>query len=82
MSGGQWDKWRSDLEAVGGWDNEMVAVNAGVVRAMIVHGKSQEAGIQTVVETFERDEAQGFRSKDRQFAIEILRKVLQKSTTT
>ena len=29
--------------------------------------------IKTVLETFERDEAQGYRSKDRQFAISILK---------
>lgn len=51
------------------------------------HGKELEAALtaserpgiltlrdaaQTVFDTFSRDEAQGFRSKDRQFAIEIL----------
>lgn len=32
-----------------------------------------------VIETFERDEAQGFRSKDRQFAISILRSALDEA---
>jgi hypothetical protein len=32
--------------------------------------------ITDLVETFEKDEAQGYRSKDRQFAISILRKAL------
>jgi hypothetical protein len=32
-----------------------------------------------VVATFEKDEAQGFRSRDRQFAISILRAALSRS---
>jgi hypothetical protein len=32
--------------------------------------------IKVVVETFERDEAQGYRSRDRRYAIDILRMVL------
>ena len=32
--------------------------------------------INTVLSTFEKDEAQGFRSRDRQFAIDILRKAI------
>lgn len=32
--------------------------------------------VETVVSTFEKDEMQGFRSKDRQFAIEILKHAL------
>lgn len=34
------------------------------------------AAITCVVETFEKDEARGYRSRDRQFAIEILRRVM------
>lgn len=33
-----------------------------------------EAMAQRVLETFQKDEAQGYRSKDRQFAIELLAK--------
>jgi hypothetical protein len=32
--------------------------------------------METVLNTFKRDEAQGYRSRDRQFAIEILSKAL------
>ncbi len=34
-----------------------------------------EQAVETVVSTFERDEAQGYRSRDRQFAIDLLRRV-------
>ncbi len=37
-----------------------------------------EQAVAAVVETFERDEAQGYRSRDRQFAISILRMALDR----
>lgn len=37
------------------------------------------AAVKTVLETFEKDEAQGFRSRDRQYAITILRAALPRS---
>ena len=38
MSVNQWEKWRQDLQALGGWDNELVNIPAGAVRKMIEAG--------------------------------------------
>ena len=39
----KWQKWRADLAALGGWENEMVSVPAGAVREMIVAGEAHYA---------------------------------------
>lgn len=38
-----WAKWRADLAAIGGLENELVSVPAGPVRAMIEEGERLEA---------------------------------------
>lgn len=43
MSDNKWQKWRADLAALGGWENEMVSVPAGAVREMIVAGEAHYA---------------------------------------
>jgi hypothetical protein len=42
------------------------------VQALRAELEQLQQAVKAVVETFSRDEAQGFRSRDRQFAIEIL----------
>lgn len=45
----QWEKWEQNLKDVGGWDNDMVAVNSGVVREIIELGKKQKAALKEAV---------------------------------
>jgi len=75
--GGQ-PTWRLEADGRGanycsGCRNRISLIDAGLEM-----GKMRKA-IERVVTTFEKDEAQGFRSRDRQFAIEILRSVLPQS---
>ncbi len=46
------------------------------LRAAATRIEQLEQAIEYVASTFERSEAQGYRSRDRQFAIELLRRVL------
>lgn len=52
----QWAKWRDDLQKIGGWDNELVAVPAGTVRKMIERGEALEAALRTIVDGEPPDE--------------------------
>ncbi len=46
----KWAKWRQELEDIGGWDNEFVAVPAGAVRKMIELGEHMEDALQRVAD--------------------------------
>ncbi len=46
----QWGKWRQDLEAIGGWANELVSVPAGAVRQMIELGEQQFAALTAAID--------------------------------
>ena len=64
--------WKMEHDAERGLRQEFSA------RAYAAEAKVRRLreGIAAVVDTFARDEAQGYRSKDRQFAIEVLRPLI------
>lgn len=53
-------------------DGQALVLSTEKVRLLYDYAK-------TVLETFEKDEARGYRSRDRQFAIDLLRKALGQS---
>lgn len=61
-----WSRSRSKTEAA------RAALKLLLARALSALTE-QEQAIACVIETFERDEGQGYRSRDRQFAIDVLR---------
>ena len=50
----KWLKRRADLSAIGGWDNEMMAVPAGPVRRMIEDGETMAMEIDELRRQIER----------------------------
>lgn len=56
------------------WDNRP-GINAAMEKLQAESARLR-AAVAFVVETFEKDEARGYHTKDRQFAISILRKAL------
>jgi hypothetical protein len=71
-------KWRAEADL--GWDMcslspdqiELLRRCAAELEAAAGECERLRADVAFVVERFKRDEAQGFRSRDRRFAIEIL----------
>lgn len=37
-----WKKWKQELTALGGWDNELIQIPAGAVKKIILRGEEQE----------------------------------------
>lgn len=64
--------WKREHDAELGLRREFSA-RASAAEAEV---KRLRAAIRTVVETFEKDQREGFQSRDRTFAIEILRPAL------
>ncbi|WP_316176284.1 hypothetical protein [Bradyrhizobium sp. SZCCHNRI1073] len=60
-----------------GWDANGPGATASETAALNERIAKLETAIEVVVSTFEKDEAQGFRSRDRQFAIDILKMAMQ-----
>jgi hypothetical protein len=56
-----WDKWRSDLDEIGGWDHALVSVPAEAVREMIVAGEALRARVAAIIGWLEREQPDVFR---------------------
>lgn len=68
--------WR--LEADGRGANYCLGCKSRISSIDLVLRIAQmQKAIELVVSTFEKDEAQGYRSRDRQFAIEVLKTALR-----